>query len=82
MRALVAHAYEPLEHLSFEDVPVLAPGPRQILVRTEGAALNPVDVKLETGAMRDTMPVTHLFVRQGVRRDWMFGMRQVCRPAR
>ncbi|GAA3507531.1 NADPH:quinone reductase-like Zn-dependent oxidoreductase [Streptosporangium album] len=62
MRALVSHAYGPLEKLSIEDVPVPVPGPHQVLVRVEGAALNPVDVKLVTGAMRKAMPVTHPFV--------------------
>ncbi|MGW2161422.1 NADP-dependent oxidoreductase [Nonomuraea sp. NPDC001699] len=62
MKALVAHAYAPLEDLSFEDLPVPVPGPGQVLLRTEGAALNAADVKLVTGAMRDIMPVTHPFV--------------------
>ncbi|MEU7838682.1 NADP-dependent oxidoreductase [Nonomuraea sp. NPDC049129] len=62
MRALVSRAYGPLEELSFADVPVPVPEPGQVLVRAEAAALNPIDVKLVTGAMRAAIPVTHPFV--------------------
>ncbi|MFI6792962.1 NADP-dependent oxidoreductase [Nonomuraea sp. NPDC050383] len=62
MRALVSRAYGPLEELSVADVPVPVPGPGQVLIRAEAAALNPIDVKLVTGAMRETIPVTHPFV--------------------
>jgi NADPH2:quinone reductase len=62
MRALVSRAYGPLEELSIADLPVPVPGPGQVLVRAEAAALNPIDVKLVTGAMREAIPVTHPFV--------------------
>ncbi|MER7450371.1 NADP-dependent oxidoreductase [Nocardia beijingensis] len=62
MRALISRAYGPLEELSFAEVPVPVPGPGQVLVRAEAAALNPIDAKLVTGAMREVIPVTHPFV--------------------
>ncbi len=62
MKALVSRSYGPLEELTIADVPKPAPGPGQILVRTEATALNPADVTLVTGAMKDALPVQHPFV--------------------
>jgi NADPH:quinone reductase len=62
MKALVARDYGPLEDLAVEEVPVPVPGPGQVLVRTEAAALNPADTALITGAMRDMLPVEHPFI--------------------
>jgi NADPH:quinone reductase-like Zn-dependent oxidoreductase len=39
------------------DVPVPAPGPGEVLVRVAGAALNPLDVKIGAGHVRDHFPV-------------------------
>ncbi|MFF9624767.1 NADP-dependent oxidoreductase [Streptomyces griseosporeus] len=62
MKALVAPAYGPLENLEFADLPKPVPGPGQVLVRLQAAALNPVDKALVTGAMRNVVPVRHPFV--------------------
>ncbi|MFE6196112.1 NADP-dependent oxidoreductase [Streptomyces sp. NPDC057838] len=62
MKALVAQSYGPLEQLEIAELPTPAPGPGQVLVRLEAAALNAVDKVLVTGAMRDALPVTHPFV--------------------
>ncbi|WP_329063455.1 NADP-dependent oxidoreductase [Streptomyces sp. NBC_01429] len=62
MKALVAPSYGPLDQLVVTDVPKPAPGPGQILVRVETAALNPLDAALVVGAMREMMPVEHPFV--------------------
>ncbi|WP_093796871.1 zinc-binding dehydrogenase [Streptomyces sp. Wb2n-11] len=62
MRALAAAAYGPLEDLEFIDLPRPVPGPGQVLVRTEAAALNAIDKALVTGAMRHVLPVRHPFV--------------------
>jgi NADPH:quinone reductase-like Zn-dependent oxidoreductase len=62
LKALVSRSYGPLEELTMADVPKPAPGPGQILVRTEATALNPADVTLVTGAMKDALPVQHPFV--------------------
>ncbi|MGM1065117.1 zinc-binding dehydrogenase [Saccharothrix sp. Mg75] len=62
MRALVARAYGALEELEIAEVARPVPGPGQLLVRVEAAAVNPIDVKLVTGAMRDFLPIAHPFV--------------------
>lgn len=62
MQALVSHAYGPVDDLVVTEIPRPTPGPGQILIRVEAAALNPVDVRLVTGAMREMMPVQHPFV--------------------
>lgn len=62
MKALVAREYGPLEDLVVAEMPVPVPGPGQMLVRTEAAALNPADTGLITGAMRDALPVEHPFI--------------------
>jgi len=59
MKALVANDYgQPPSNLEVTDVPDPTPGPGQLLVGIEAAALNPIDLKLITGALRETMPVT------------------------
>ncbi|MBF6166263.1 hypothetical protein IU486_16070 [Streptomyces gardneri] len=62
MKALISRAYGPAEKLSFADVPVPVPGPEQVLVRAAAAALNPIDIKLVTVAVRKVFPITHPFV--------------------
>ncbi|MGR6912880.1 NADP-dependent oxidoreductase [[Actinomadura] parvosata] len=61
MQALVARSYGPLEELAVADLPAPVPGPGQVLVRAEAAALNPADLKLVTGGMRPA-GLTHPFV--------------------
>lgn len=68
MKALVANDYgQPPSNLEVTDVPNPTPGPGQLLVRIEAAALNPIDLKLITGALREMMPVTfpHLIAMDG-----------------
>ncbi|GAA5165404.1 MULTISPECIES: quinone oxidoreductase family protein [Amycolatopsis] len=62
MKALVAREYGPLDQLELTEVPRPVPGQGQVLVRTEAAAVNPVDLVLVTGGMRDALPVSHPFV--------------------
>ncbi|TMR97940.1 NADP-dependent oxidoreductase [Nonomuraea basaltis] len=62
MKALVAPAYGPVDELRISEVPDRSPGPGQVLVRVQAAALNPFDVKLVTGELREMYPVRHPFV--------------------
>jgi NADPH:quinone reductase-like Zn-dependent oxidoreductase len=57
MQALVATDYGPPAALALAEMPTPAPGPGQVLVRMRAAALNPFDLKLLSGAMRDAIPV-------------------------
>jgi NADPH:quinone reductase len=62
MKALVAPSYGPIDQLVVADVPEPSPGPGQILLRVQAAALNPLDARLVTGEMRHLFPVTHPFI--------------------
>jgi NADPH:quinone reductase-like Zn-dependent oxidoreductase len=62
VKALVARSYGPLKELVIADLPTPTAGRGQVLVRTEAAALNAVDVVLVTGAMKDELPIRHPFV--------------------
>jgi NADPH:quinone reductase len=62
MKALTANSYGPPAGLVVADVPEPVPGPGHVLVRMEAAALNPFDLKLITGAMRDSIPVEFPYV--------------------
>jgi NADPH:quinone reductase-like Zn-dependent oxidoreductase len=62
MKALVSRAYGPLEELTIDELPALAPAPGQVLVRVEAASLNSADAKIAIGAMKDLLPVSHPFV--------------------
>lgn len=59
MKALIANDYgEPPSNLEVTNIPDPTLGPGQLLVRIEAAALNPFDLKLITGALREMAPVT------------------------
>ncbi|MFI6444219.1 NADP-dependent oxidoreductase [Kitasatospora sp. NPDC050543] len=62
MRALVATAYQPLDGITLADLPRPTAGPGEVVVRVEAAALNPLDLALITGAMKDFYPVEHPLV--------------------
>ncbi|MDH6131493.1 NADPH2:quinone reductase [Kitasatospora sp. MAA4] len=62
MKALVATEYATLDRISVTDHPTPSPGPGQVLVKVEAAALNPLDLALITGAMKDMFPVEHPLV--------------------
>jgi len=62
MRALVAHDYGPPSGLVLGEVPEPKPGAGQALVRMSAAALNPFDLKLITGALREMVPIQFPYV--------------------
>ncbi|MFC4049878.1 NADP-dependent oxidoreductase [Actinomadura syzygii] len=61
MKVVVAPGYVPVEDLVVADQPRPEAGPGQVLIKLKAAALNPLDVKLSTGVMKDQMPVDHPF---------------------
>ncbi|GGV42900.1 NADPH:quinone reductase [Kitasatospora herbaricolor] len=62
MKALVSTEYQPLDRISLAERPKPAAGPGQVLVKVSAAALNPLDLALITGAMKDFYPVDHPLV--------------------
>jgi NADPH:quinone reductase len=62
MKALVANAYGPPSALEVADVADPEPGPGEVLVAVEAAALNPFDLKVLTGAVRDFNPVEFPYI--------------------
>jgi hypothetical protein len=52
--AWIYKEYGPKEVLSTGEVPVIKPGPDQVLVKVHAAALNPVDFKRRLGKFKDT----------------------------
>lgn len=62
MKALVATEYGPVDTLAIAELPKPVPGPGQVLVKVEAAALNPLDIVLVLGILREFMPVEHPFV--------------------
>lgn len=61
MKALVAPGYVPVEELETVELPQPEPAPGELLLQVRAAGLNPLDLKLATGAMREVMPVEHPF---------------------
>jgi NADPH:quinone reductase-like Zn-dependent oxidoreductase len=57
MKAVVIRKYGGPEELKFEDFPdpVLAPG--EVLVKTFAASINPFDIKIRSGAVKDWVPL-------------------------
>ncbi len=56
MRAMVYRAYGGPGGLALETMPRPVPGPKQILIRVVASAVNPVDWKIASGAIRLYMP--------------------------
>ncbi len=57
MKALQLHGYGSGDNLMHEEIPTPQAGPGQVLVRVRAAAVNPLDAKLASGAMRQFMPL-------------------------
>lgn len=58
MKALVTNDYGPPTLLTLAETAKPAPGPGQIVVKVAAASVNPFDVKLISGWMRDFFPLT------------------------
>jgi NADPH:quinone reductase-like Zn-dependent oxidoreductase len=57
MKAAVLHAYGPPSNLKYEDFPDPKPGEGEVLVRVSAASINPIDLKMRSGAAKDRFPV-------------------------
>ncbi|GAA1980838.1 NADP-dependent oxidoreductase [Nocardiopsis rhodophaea] len=57
MRAVMISQYGDPDVLETGEVPVPETGPGQILVRTTGSAVNPVDLEIRSGSARDNVSV-------------------------
>src|ERR1700744_3873196 len=57
MKAAVLHEYGPPSNLKYEDFPDPKPGEGEVLVRVSAVSINPVDLKMRSGAAKDRFPV-------------------------
>ncbi|WP_174292228.1 NADP-dependent oxidoreductase, partial [Sphingomonas bacterium] len=57
MKAILFDDYGPASVLRYDDVPEPVPGDGKALVRVAATSVNPIDVKIRSGAVRDRMPV-------------------------
>jgi NADPH:quinone reductase-like Zn-dependent oxidoreductase len=58
MKAAVIHAYGSPDELKFEDMPDPSPGPGEVLIRTAATSINPLDLKIRSGALKEYFPVS------------------------
>lgn len=68
MLAALMHRYGGAEVLSLERVPDPVPGPREVVVRLEAAALNHLDIDLRAGTSRIPLQLPHILGCEGVGR--------------
>src|SRR5215813_11090930 len=57
MRAVLLTGYGGVDKLEFGDVPEPVAGPGQVKVRLAASSVNPIDVKLRSGAIRQSSPL-------------------------
>ncbi|MGP3936860.1 NADP-dependent oxidoreductase [Nonomuraea sp. KM88] len=62
MKALVARAYGPPQTLRIEDLPIPEPGPGQIQVKVSAASLNPADLMMTSGDIREAFETRFPYV--------------------
>lgn len=58
MKALVTRDYGPVANFGLEEVPVPQPGAQDIQVRVAAASLNPADLLMTSGAVREAVSLT------------------------
>ena len=61
MKAIRIHAYGDASQMQFEEVPVPACGPNDVLVRVVAAGINPIDWKIRNGEVARMIPKTFPF---------------------
>jgi NADPH:quinone reductase-like Zn-dependent oxidoreductase len=57
MKAVVLNGYGGVEQLEYKDVPDPKPAGGEVLVKVTGTSLNPLDLKLRSGRMKEAMPL-------------------------
>jgi NADPH:quinone reductase-like Zn-dependent oxidoreductase len=57
VKAAILRRYGPPDAIEIGEIPDPIPGPGQLLVRVHASSLNPLDVKLRSGAFRRLMPL-------------------------
>lgn len=68
MLAALIHGYGAADSLSVETVPDPTPGPGELVVRLEAAALNHLDIDLRAGTSRIPLELPHILGGEGVGR--------------
>jgi NADPH:quinone reductase-like Zn-dependent oxidoreductase len=58
MKAVVLHEYGPPSKLKYEDFPDPKPGPGEVLITVRALSINPIDLKMRSGAAKERFPVT------------------------
>jgi NADPH:quinone reductase-like Zn-dependent oxidoreductase len=58
MKAVRLHGYGGVDQLRYEDAPMPEPRPDEVLVRVLSTSINPIDLKMRSGAAKDRFPVT------------------------
>jgi NADPH:quinone reductase-like Zn-dependent oxidoreductase len=58
MKAVVLHEYGPASKLKYEEFPDPKAGPGEVLVAVRAISINPVDLKMRSGAAKERFPVT------------------------
>ncbi|MEV4116929.1 NADP-dependent oxidoreductase [Nonomuraea sp. NPDC049695] len=62
MKALVVPGYGTPDSFTIEDLPIPEPGPGQLQVRVAAASLNPADLLMTAGTVREMVPLDFPFV--------------------
>ncbi len=58
MKAVRLHGYGGVDQLRYEDAPMPEPRPDEVLVRVLSTSINPIDLKMRSGAAKDRFPIT------------------------
>ena len=62
MKALLARDYGPPDTFRIERLPIPEPGPGQVQVRVRAASLNPADLLMAAGTVREMVPLNFPYV--------------------
>ncbi|WP_433439574.1 NADP-dependent oxidoreductase [Nonomuraea sp. CA-141351] len=62
MKALVARQYGPPDLFAIEDRPIPEPGPGRLQVRVRAASLNPADLLMTDGTIREMVPLDFPYI--------------------